>query len=403
MADTEQGGAVGETGPVATGEVATDASPVAAVASEPVPKLPEFAVPKNLVVLSSIIGRLIVVAVGLCILIYLIFRVGPVSLALFLALFTTALAGPVAGFFQRFLPKVVSVVLALLVIVVAAVVILFLVIRSIASQGPALVNAVTSGIQDIETWMRTGPLQMSETDLASVIKEAQTWATGLGKSMLIDVASGVGAIGTVMVAGSIYLFATLFFMVNGRAIWNWVVGWVPVRARHEFDVSGDLAWESMAGYTRGVVVVAICDAVLVFIGLEILRVPMAAGLAAIVFMGAFIPVIGAPIATLVSAVVALAANGLLTAILVIALTVVVGSFDGDVMQPLVMGKAVSLHPLAIVVIIGVGAITMGIIGALIAVPVASSIYSVVKYLSGRGVPTKMEAKLSKNFGIPGPN
>lgn len=363
---------------------------------QPVTGLPEFAVPHNLVVLSSIVGRVIVVGFGCIVLIWLIFRVAPVSMALFLALFTTALAGPVARLFQRLLPKALSVVLALLLIVVSGLAIMFAVIRSIANEGPALAAAVTSGTQDIEDWLQDGPLKMSDTDLQSLIKEAQGWATTFGKSVLIDVASGLGAIGTLMVAGSIFMFATIFFMINGTGIWAFLVDWVPVRAREQFNVSGELAWESMAGYTRGVVVVAICDAVLVFIGLEILRVPMAAGLAAIVFMGAFIPVIGAPIATLVSAVVALAANGPVTAILVIILTVIVGSFDGDVMQPLVMGKAVSLHPLAIVIIIGVGAIAMGIVGALIAVPIASSIYSVLKYLSGRGVSNKMEAKLARD-------
>ena len=123
---------------------------------------------------------------------------------------------------------------------------------------------------------------------------------------------------------------------------------------------------------------------------------MAAGLAAVVFMGAFIPVIGAPIATLVAAVVALAANGPTTAILVIVLTVIVGSFDGDVMQPLVMGKAVSLHPLAIVTIIAVGAMTMGIVGALIAVPVASSMYAVLKYVTHKELTPKQQEELDKN-------
>ncbi len=122
---------------------------------------------------------------------------------------------------------------------------------------------------------------------------------------------------------------------------------------------------------------------LVFIGLTILQVPLAPALSAVVFLGAFIPVIGAPIATFFAAVVALAERGPTIAVLVIALTVVVGSFDGDVLQPLVMGKAVSLHPLAIVFAIAAGGIAMGIIGALIAVPVAGAIYKVAKYLTGR--------------------
>ena len=115
--------------------------------------------------------------------------------------------------------------------------------------------------------------------------------------------------------------------------------------------------------------IALADAALVFIGLTILQVPLAPALAAVVFLGAFIPVIGAPIATFFAAIVALAERGPVVALLVIALTVVVGSADGHILQPLIMGKAEHLHPLAIIVVLAIGSVTMGIVGALIAVPV----------------------------------
>lgn len=111
--------------------------------------------------------------------------------------------------------------------------------------------------------------------------------------------------------------------------------------------------------------------------------PLAPALAAVVFIGAFIPVIGAPVATFFAAIVALAERGPVIALLVIVLTVIVGSFDGDVLQPLVMGKAVNLHPLAIVIAIAAGSIALGIVGALIAVPIAGAIYGVAKYLTNR--------------------
>jgi putative heme transporter len=111
-----------------------------------------------------------------------------------------------------------------------------------------------------------------------------------------------------------------------------------------------------------------------------------------VFLGAFIPIIGAPIATLFAAVVALAERGVVIALLAVLLTVVVGSFDGDVLQPLVMGKAVSLSPLAIVIAIAIGSFALGIIGALIAVPIAGAVYGVAKYLTGRDTSKPVDAK-----------
>ena len=186
-----------------------------------------------------------------------------------------------------------------------------------------------------------------------------------------------------MLGGSVFIFGVIFFMLARASIWAWVISWMPTKARPYVDTSGHLAWESLAGYTRGTVIVARCDAIRVFIGLLSLPVPMAPALAAIVFFGAFIPVIGAPIATFFAAIVALAERGPIIALLVIALTVVVGSFDGDVMQPLVMGKAVSLNPLAIIILIAIGSILLGIIGALVAVPIGASIYRVLKYLTNR--------------------
>jgi predicted PurR-regulated permease PerM len=108
-------------------------------------------------------------------------------------------------------------------------------------------------------------------------------------------------------------------------------------------------------------------------------------LAVVVFFGALIPIIGAPIATMLAAVVALATEGPIKALLVVALTIVVGSVDGDVLQPLIMGKAVSLHPLAIVTVLAIGTISGGLLGALVCVPVAATIYALAKYLTGRTV------------------
>ena len=211
----------------------------------------------------------------------------------------------------------------------------------------------------------------------------QTWAESVGKSVLSGLVGQLSGIGTLIVAGSVFMFAVIFFLMTPQRIWDWLLSWIPQKYRTHIDTSGRIAWDSISGYTVGIVVVAIADATLVFIGLLILQVPLAPALAAVVFFGAFIPVIGAPVATFFAAVVALAERGPLIALLVVGLTVVVGSFDGDVLQPLVMGKAVNLHPLAIVIVIAAGSIALGIVGALIAVPIAGALYGIAKYVTNR--------------------
>lgn len=343
----------------------------------------DSAVPDTLRTLAGITWRVLIVLAGVALTAVVLRAILPVVFAIFFAMLMTAWAQPLMNVFHRVLPRVLSMVLALLVIGAAVFGILFVVVRATFLEGPKLVESLTSGLADIETWLKTGPLALSDASIHSLLQQVQQWGTTAAGGLLGDAMGALGSIGTLVIAGSVFLYGVVFFMLTPQTIWDWVVSWMPQRTRQPIDVSGHLAWDAISGYTRGIVIVAFCDALLVYIGLTIMQVPLAPALSAVVFLGAFIPVIGAPVATFFAAVVALAERGPVIALLVIALTVVVGSFDGDVLQPLVMGKAVSLHPLAIVFAIAAGGIAMGIVGALIAVPVAGAVYSVAKYLTGR--------------------
>ena len=341
------------------------------------------AVPGTLRLTAGITWRLLVVLAGVAVAGYMLNIIMPVVFALFFAMLMTAWAQPLMNVFHKKLPKVLSMVLALLVIGAAVVVILGTVIKSTIDEGPKLVASIQSGLTELEAWLRDGPLHLTDESMANLVTQVQGWAKTVAGGLLGDAMGALGSIGTLVIAGSVFLYAVVFFMLSPQTIWNWFISWMPRPMRTPIDTSGHIAWDSISGYTRGIVVVAFADATLVFVGLLILQVPLAPALAAVVFLGAFIPVIGAPIATFFAAVVALAERGPIVALLVVGLTVIVGSFDGDVLQPLVMGKAVNLHPLAIVAAIAAGSIAMGIIGALIAVPIAGAIYGVAKYLTGR--------------------
>ncbi|MFN8126901.1 MAG: AI-2E family transporter [Candidatus Nanopelagicales bacterium] len=244
-----------------------------------------FRVPRTLKTVAGFTWRVLIIGLGIYILVWAIFQIAPVALAFFLALFVTALAGPVARLFQKVMPKVLSVVLALLLIAVVGGFIIFSVLKSIVEQGPALAAAVNDGIQEVEDWLQNGPLHLTGDQLNQVQTEAQGWLTNAGKDVAGSVVSDLGAVGTIITAGSVFLFGVIFFMTTGPQIWAWAVGWVPLRVRDTVDTCGQLAWGTMAGYGRGMVVVALCDAFLVFIGLTILQVPLAPALAAVVFMG----------------------------------------------------------------------------------------------------------------------
>lgn len=344
---------------------------------------PADGVPATLKTTAGITWRLLVLLAGIAVLGTIMNAVFPVVFALFFALLITAWTQPVMNLLHRLMPKVVAMVLALLLIGVAMLLILGSVVRSTVNEGPKLISAITNGLGDVEAWLRQPPLQLSSDQLDSLLSQAQTVGANLAKGLAGTALDAVGSLGTLIIAGSVLIFGVIFFLTAPQQLWSWFLSWIPRRASPHVDVAGRIAWDSISGYTRGIVVIAFLDALLVFIGLTILQVPLAPALAAVVFIGAFIPVIGAPVATFFAALVALAERGPVVALLVILLTIVVGSFDGDVLQPLVMGKAVNLHPLAIVAAIAAGSIALGIVGALIAVPIAGAVYGVAKYLTGR--------------------
>lgn len=332
---------------------------------------------------AGITWRVLVLLAGFAVFVLILGQIFPVIFALFFALLVTAWAQPVMNLFARIMPKVIAMILALLFISAAIIVILTIVIRSTISEGPKLVQSLQSGFADLQDWLQKGPLGLTDDSVQKLITEAQGWGTTFAKGVLGEAVGVLGSLGTLIIAGSVFLFGVIFFLLTPNQIWSWLINWMPKSIQPEVDTSGRIAWTAISGYTRGIVVIALADATLVFIGLTVLQVPLAPALSAVVFLGAFIPVIGAPIATFFAAVVALAERGPVIAVLVILLTVVVGSFDGDVLQPLVMGKAVNLHPLAIVFVIAAGSIALGIVGALIAVPIAGAIYGIAKYFTGR--------------------
>lgn len=362
----------------------TPGVPADAQPDSPAPLAPLSAdAPVTLQRASGIMWRILVIVAAVFVLVYVLGPIMPVLVAMFFAAVITALATPIGRVIGKVLPRVLSNIIALVIITAGVLGLLSFVVISTANEGPKLYEAVNTGFTQIEDWLKTGPLHLSDEQMASIVSQFQSWAQTIGKGLLADAGSMLGSVGTFVVAFSVFLFALLFFINSPDKIWSWCVSWAPKNHQKDVDTSGRIAWDAIAGYTRGIVIVALADATLVFIGLAIMQVPLAPALAALVFIGAFIPVIGAPIATFFAAVVALAERGPLVALLVVGLTVVVGSFDGDVLQPLVMGKAVNLHPLAIVILIAVGAITMGIIGALIVIPLGSAIYGVIKYYANR--------------------
>ncbi|HET9877341.1 MAG TPA: AI-2E family transporter, partial [Mycobacterium sp.] len=176
------------------------------------------------------------------------------------------------------------------------------------------------------------------------------------------------------------VFCAVFFTNSGSQMWRWFTAQVPDGARTTWDRAGRAAWHTFSGYTRGTIIVAGSNAVMVGVALYLLKVPLALPLTVLEFLASFVPLIGSPVALAVATVVALAGRGVVTAIIVLALIVVIGQIEGHVLQPLVMGWAVRLHPVAVAISVISGSIVAGVMGAVVAVPFVSIAWAIVREL-----------------------
>lgn len=315
-------------------------------------------------------------------------------LALFFSLLVAAWLMPLTDWLARYLPRWLAAVASLVAFALAVGVVVTFIGLQTAAQWEGISAAFNQGVLDLQTWLREGPFQVTDAQLTSVYLGVENFIRESGGDIALGVLSGVGSVlgvGTALAAG---VFILVFMLIHPAVLFAWFVRWMPERNREVIGQTIRIAWRGFSQYSQGLVLVAITNATLVTIVLLIMDVPLAIPLGIIVFFGAFIPYIGAPIAMLLAAFVALVTDGPLAGALVIALIFVIGQLEGNVLQPLIMGQTVNLHPVAIVLVTAVGAAYFGLLGALIGVPLAAGVYGAMRYLNGPvrtddgGPPTK---------------
>jgi len=260
---------------------------------------------------------------------------------------------------------------------------LTLFITQFVSSWPKLSVKAQDGIGQIQGWLKRGPLHLSDAQMTSIVTEFQKWLTDHRSSLTTGALSTATTAVDVLASTFLVLFTTFFFLRDGRRIWRFLVSLLPVAAREPLASAGEQSWQTLVAYVRATVLVAFIDAVGIGIGLVVLRVDLAFALAALVFLGAFIPIVGATLSGTVAILVALVTRGPVIALLVIAVVIGVQQLEGHVLQPAIMGKAVAIHPLAVIIAIATGVVLAGIIGALVAVPIVAVLNTGVRHLAAR--------------------
>ncbi|UYM06397.1 AI-2E family transporter [Solicola gregarius] len=319
---------------------------------------------------------------------YVVYRIlsffSDITVPIAIAVLMTALGIPFVDALVRLrVPRVLATIVVVLAGIAVIVGILTLVGQQVIAQIDDLRTSVADGLGEIQDWLRDGPLGLSDEQLDSWIDRAQHAVQG-DDGEVVQRATEFGSRLTHVAAGTfIVIFSTFFFLYEGERIWRFIVALVPRKAREAVDGSGHVAWISLTAFVRATVLVASVDAVAIAFAAWLLGVPLVFAIGMLVFLGAFVPIVGAFVSGIVAVLVALVDQGFWTAVLMLVAVLLVQQLESHVLQPFLMGRLVRVHPLAIILAIAAGITISGVVGALVAVPTAACANAVVRYLAGR--------------------
>ncbi|MFI1679477.1 AI-2E family transporter [Streptomyces sp. NPDC020607] len=342
---------------------------------------PVDAVPWGMRVAAEAGWRLLVLAGTLWVLMKVISAVQLVVLAFVAALLITALLQPTVARLRNLgLPRgLATAVTAILGFVIMGLVGWF-VVWQVMENADELSRQVQDGIEDLRKWLLNSPFHVTEDQINDIAKSLRD-AVGANTEELTSAGlEGVTVIVETLTGILLAMFSTLFLLYDGKRIWQWFLKLVPAQARPGIAGAGPRAWRTLTAYVRGTVIVALIDAIFIGLGIYFLGVPMAVPLAVIIFLAAFVPLVGAVVSGALAVVVALVTQGVFTAVMALAVVLAVQQIEGHILQPFILGRAVRVHPLAVILSVAAGGMIAGVGGAVVAVPLVAVTNTVVGYL-----------------------
>ncbi|WP_431042482.1 AI-2E family transporter [Streptomyces sp. P1-3] len=398
--------------PAATTAPATAAGPATAPADAPparrvpaqVPVPPGYApavtakpdpvssVPWGIRVAAEAGWRLLVLAGTVYVLMRVISSVELVVLSFTIALLITALLEPSVTRLRHLgVPRGLATAIVFVSGFVVMGLVCWFVVWQVMENLDDLSKQVQDGIDELRRWLLNSPFHVTDKQINEIAKNLREAIGANTEEITTAGLEGVTVIVEVMTGILLAMFSTLFLLYDGPKIWNWVLKLVPAPAREGVAGAGPRAWATLTAYVRGTVIVALIDAIFIGVGIYFLDVPMAVPLAVFIFLFAFIPLVGAVISGALAVVVALVTQDVFTAAMVLIVVLAVQQIEGHILQPFILGRAVSVHPLAVVLSVAAGSLIGGIGGAVVAVPLVAVTNTVVGYLRAYNKETAMHA------------
>ncbi|WP_062461711.1 AI-2E family transporter [Demequina soli] len=325
--------------------------------------------------------RLIVVGIVVYILFTSFTTLASVVLPLAIALL---IAAPLEQFVSRLqkwgIPRALGAALAIVALVVIVLGLAVAAGSSIVSGFGDLQQAAAKGFDQFLAWLVDGPLHRSRDQIDQALQNLQKMIQDNAGGVATGALSVTGAVGSLFAGSIVALFSLFFFMKDGRKIWLWFVGLQPRTRGERIDRAGMSAWLTLRRYTETSVFVAFIDAVGIGTGAWILGLPLALPIAIFVFLLSFIPLFGATLSGAIAVLVALFDGGWVKALIMLGVVLLVQQIEGNVLYPWLFGKAASLHPLVILLAVSTGTLLLGLVGAVIAVPIVSFCYAFARSL-----------------------
>jgi predicted PurR-regulated permease PerM len=352
---------------------------------------PRRGVPRSLVLASELGWRFLVVVGAIAVLAYGLWYIRLVALPAFLALLlSTILVPPARALRRRGLRPALATSIVFFGGLLVAAGIGTLVLPPFASEVGTLSDTVTGGAQELGRLVANGPFGLSHGQVQSAIDGLSRKLHASGGEIASGVLSGAVIVGQIVAAALLTLVLVFFYVKDGPRLWGWTVRLFPAALRPRVDYAGRMSWSVLGAYVRGQVLVATVDAVFIGIGLAILGLPLVLPLAVLIFIAAFVPIVGAFTAGAAAVLIALVSKGAGAALVVLAINLIVQQLEGNVLYPMIMRRTIELHPVATLLIVGAGGVVAGIIGALVAVPIAAVVATVLPILRGHAPPPALD-------------
>ncbi|MBA9001666.1 AI-2E family transporter [Thermomonospora cellulosilytica] len=338
-------------------------------------------VPAGLRVAAVTGAYLLIIALAVYLVVNVLVRLAPLTLAIVAALLMTALVQPVSNGLRRLRAPAWAAALGGLLALLGAIALpLTLIANRVVGQWDSLSRQTEQGLHRVREWLVTGPLPVSERQLDAAVDGLVTAL----RNAAPDPVGGATAAAQVLTSIVLALVLLFFLLKDGEQMARWTLGLVPDRHRPRVSAAAAAGWRTLVAYIRGTFLVAAVDAVGIGTGLAIIGVPLALPLALLTFVAAFIPIVGATLAGAIAVLVALVSNGITDALLALGVVLAVQQAEGNLLQPLIMGRALRLHPAVILVVVTAGTLLAGVAGAVVAVPIAAITYRVTLSLRETG-------------------